>query len=207
MRRLIFPILLGVVGVAVLCSLGIWQVQRMHWKAEVLSRITSMIGAEPVALMPIPDPEADKYRPVQVVGRFTGEFVEVLAGQVGASPGVRVIEAFEADGRRVLVDRGFLPEDLRAVPRPPQDAVVVGNLHWPQEADSFTPPPDPNSGLWFVRDVPAIAATLETEPVLIVARAPTGDGIEAAPVTTSGIPNDHWAMRLPGLRWLWSGRR
>ena len=56
---------------------------------------------------------------------------------------------------------------------------VRGNLLWPQDSDSYTPPPDPGTGLWFARDVPAMAAKLGTEPTLIVAREPTGDGILA----------------------------
>ena len=30
-RRMIAPLLFGVVGVAILLSLGIWQVQRLAW--------------------------------------------------------------------------------------------------------------------------------------------------------------------------------
>jgi surfeit locus 1 family protein len=197
LRRMIFPILLGLVGCAVLISLCLWQLQRMEWKNGILAEINGMIGAEPVALMAQPDPQADKYRPVFVDGAFTGAFVEVLAGQVGASPGVLVIEAFEtADGRRILVDRGFLEETARAVPRAPRMARVVGNLHWPVDATQYTPPPDARTGLWFARDVPAMAAKLNTEATFIVAREPTGDGIAPQPVNTSTIPNDHWGYAI-----------
>lgn len=197
LRRMIFPILMGIVGCAVLISLGLWQVQRMEWKAGVLAEIDAMIGAEPVPLMSAPDPAADKYRPVQVTGTFTGEFVEVLAGQKDASPGVRIVEAFATeDGRRILIDRGFLEEGQRAVPRVAAPARVVGNLHWPIDANDYTPPPDPKTGLWFARDVPAIAARLGTEPTLIVAREPTGDAITPMPVDSSAIPNDHWGYAI-----------
>ena len=197
LRRMIFPILMGVVGCAVSVSLGIWQVQRMHWKAGVLAEITAMIGADPVPLMAAPDPLADKYRPVVVDGTFDATFAEVLAGQKDASPGVRIVAAFATqDGRRILIDRGFLEETLRAVPRPAKPARVVGNLHWPVDANEFTPPPDEKTGLWFARDVAAMAAKLGTEPVLIVAREPTGDAIEPMPVDTSSIPNDHWGYAI-----------
>lgn len=197
LRRMIFPILMGIVGCAVLVSLGLWQVQRMEWKAGILAEIDAMIVAAPVPLMAAPDPAQDKYRPVHVAGRFTGEFVEVLSGQKGASPGVRIIEAFEAEGgRRILIDRGFLEEDLRATPRPAAQAEVVGNLHWPIDANAYTPPPDPRTGLWFARDVPAIAAKLGTEPTLIVARKPTGDAITPMPVDSASIPNDHWGYAI-----------
>jgi surfeit locus 1 family protein len=197
MRRMIAPILFGVLGCAILMALGIWQVQRMHWKAGVLAQIDTMIVADAVPLMASPDPVTDKYRPVSVDGRFTNEFVEVLSGQKDASPGVRILEAFAtADGRRILIDRGFLEDDLRATPRPGKPAQVTGNLHWPIDANEYTPTPDEKTGLWFARDVPAMAAKLGTEPLLIVARAPTGDAITPMPVDSSTIPNDHWGYAI-----------
>jgi len=197
LRRMIFPLLLGLVGCAVLVSLGVWQVQRMHWKEGVLAKIDAMIGADPVPLMAHPDPGSDKFRPVWVEGYFTGDAVEILAGQVGASPGVRVVESFVTnDDRRILIDRGFQERRERIPPAALIRLRVVGNLHWPDEADSYTPPPDEKTGLWFARDVPAMAAKLGTEATLIVAREPTGEGIQPMPVDSSSIPNDHWGYAI-----------
>lgn len=197
LRRMIFPLILGIGGCAILISLGVWQLHRLAWKEALLARIDSMIVDAPVPLMPHPDPEADRYRPVTVAGRFTGDYVEVLQGVVGTSPGVRIVEAFQtADSRRILIDRGFLPDEARTTPRPPQAATVVGNLLWPDETDSYTPPPDARTGLWFARDAGAMAAALHTEPTFIVAREPTGDGITPMPVDTSAIPNDHWGYAV-----------
>lgn len=215
MRRLIFPFLLGVGGVAVLMSLGIWQVQRLAWKQEYLAGIEAKIGAAAVELPDEPSVERDLYLPVTVAGRFTGESLAVLSGKKDVGAGVRVIAAFETDqGRRVLVDRGFVLMDDRDAPREVTEATVTGNLHWPQDADENTPPPDAATGLWFARDVPAMATALHSEPLLIVARAPTGDGIEAMPLDTSTIPNDHagyaftwfalaliWAVMSAALLW------
>jgi surfeit locus 1 family protein len=41
-----------------------------------------------------------------------------------------------------------------------------------------------------------MAAKLQTEPTLIVASTPTGDGIAPMPVDTSGIPNNHWGYAI-----------
>jgi surfeit locus 1 family protein len=90
------------------------------------------------------------------------------------------------------VDRGIWLDGTAATPTLAHSAQVLGNLDWPQEADSYTPPPDPKTGLWFARDVPAMAKALGTEPTLIVARVPTGDGITPVPLDTSSIPNNHW---------------
>ncbi|OYW48874.1 MAG: cytochrome oxidase biogenesis protein Surf1, facilitates heme A insertion, partial [Rhodobacterales bacterium 12-65-15] len=155
-----------------------------------------------------PTAEANKFQAVVVEGAFTGEYLEVLAGQRGTSPGVLIVEAFALpDGRRILVERGFLAEADRDTARSVTTARVEGTLHWPDEADAFTPPPDPKSGLWFARDVPAMAAALGTEPTLIVARTPTGDGIAPVPVDTSAIANNHlgYAIQWFLLAASWAG--
>jgi surfeit locus 1 family protein len=197
MRRYAFPVLMGVVGVAVLMNLGFWQLRRMEEKRAYLDEIAGRIGNAPIALPATPEEGPHKFQAVFAEGRFTGDYLEVLAGQKGASPGVMVIEAFALpDGRRIMVQRGFIAEEARGLRRAPHEAKVEGNLHWPQDTNSFTPPPDDKTGLWFARDVPAMAAKLKTEPTLIVASQPTGDGIEPMPVDTSGIANDHWGYAI-----------
>ena len=197
MRRYAFPVLMGIVGVAILMSLGFWQMRRMEEKRVYLDEIEARISNAPIPLPAAPEEARDKFQAVVAEGTFTGEYLEVLAGQKGASPGVMVIEAFALpDGRRIMVQRGFIEEEARKAPRPPHEAKVEGNLHWPDDTNSFTPPPDEKTGLWFARDVPAMAAKLKTEPTLIVAREPTGDGIAPMPVDTSGIPNDHWGYAI-----------
>ncbi len=207
LRRLIFPLVLGVSGLSVLSGLGVWQVQRMEWKRSYLAEIEARIAAAPVALPTAPDPEADRYLPVFVEGRFTAEAIEVLSSTKLGGVGVRVIGVLDVDGRRLLVDRGYLPEDARKAARSVTTARIEGNLQWPQDSDRFTPPPDAKTGLWYARDVSALAVALNTEPTLIVARTPTGDGIAPMPVDISGIPNDHWGYAITWflLAVVWAG--
>lgn len=207
-RRMIVPLLIGLLGGAILIGLGLWQVQRLTWKEAILADIAARIADAPVPLPAVIDPDTDRYLPVTVTGRFTGDHLDVLVSRKQIGPGIRVIEAFETlDGRRILVDRGFLPDDARADPRPSGPATVEGNLHWPDERDGFTPPPDPKTGLWFARDVAAMAQALDAEPTFLVARKPTGGGIEPLPVDTSAIPNDHmnYAITWFSLAVVWLG--
>lgn len=206
-RRMILPLLFGLIGAAVLIGLGLWQLDRLAWKEAQLADIAARIVADPVALPATPDPVQDRYLPVSASGSFTGETLSVLVSRKQIGAGVRVIEVFETEGRRVLVDRGFVAEADRGADLGAAAAEVVGNLHWPDEVDGFTPPPDPATGLWFARDVPAMAAALNSEPLLIVARAPTAPGIEPMPVDTSGIPNNHlgYAVQWFGLATVWLG--
>ena len=195
--RLISALLLGLAGVGFLCGLGIWQVQRMYEKRGQLEEMTAGIS---VPAVPVPvqlDPEKDRYRPVTAEGRFTGETLYVLSGKPMIGAGVQVVSVLEmADGRRLLVDRGFLPDDDKHKQLTVGAVKIIGNLMWPRDSNQYTPPPDPKTGLWFGRDAVAMAALLKTEPTFIVAREPTGDGIEAMPVDTSTIPNDHWGYAI-----------
>jgi surfeit locus 1 family protein len=193
MRRMIGPSLVGVFGVVILITLGLWQMQRMGWKEAKLAAISAMLVDAPADLPMQATSEADRYRGVMMEGAYTGELALKLDSLQGQGPGKRVIAVFATqDGRRVLVDRGIWLDGTAATPTLAHPAQVLGNLDWPQEADSYTPPPDPKTGLWFARDVPAMAKALGTEPTLIVARAPTGDGITPVPLDTSSIPNNHW---------------
>ena len=212
MRRYVFPLLLGLVGIAILLSLAFWQLRRLGWKEAILAEISAKISAAPVALESLgtPDPARDQYLPVLVDGRTTGQEILVLSGRKNEGAGYEVIDAFETSGgRRVLLDRGFVPETGRDMPRPALVLSGTGNLLWPNESDSYTPPPDTKTGLWFARDVAGMAAALGTEPILVVLKSASGDlqAVEPTPVTTEGIPNDHlqYAITWFSLAAVWAG--
>ena len=192
-RPMILPLLFGLIGAAFLFGLGHWQMQRLEWKEAVLAAIDARIAEAPVALPAAPDPKADGFLPVTATGRLTGEGLRVLVSRKPEGAGHRYVAVLETDdGRRILVDRGFRPEAGRDAPLTAGPVEVAGNLHWPGEVDGYTPAPDRATGLWFARDVPAMAEALGTEPVFLIARSPTGDGIDPMPVTRDGIPNNHW---------------
>lgn len=210
--RMIAALMFGVVGTVILVALGTWQVSRMSEKAAIIADIQARIVDAPAPLPAAPDPDADRYLPVTATGRFTGEELFVLASQKAAGTGVHIVTVLQTDdGRRVLVDRGFVRDADRAIPRPPsaQPVTVIGNLHWPRDADSFTPAPDMARNLWFARDVPGMAAHLETEPTFIIARttdeaAPAAD---FAPVSTVDIPDNHLSYAITWflLALVWMG--
>jgi surfeit locus 1 family protein len=207
-RRVLLPLAFGAIGIGILLGLGFWQLARLQVKEAYLAQIEAAIAAAPVALPSEPDPVADKFRAVIVTGQFTGDALDVLVSRKEVGAGVRVIEAFVTDtGRRIMVDRGFVLDAARKADRATDVAEVTGNLHWPVEVDSYTPAPDAASGLWFARDVPAMAVALKTDAVLVVARSATGGGVDPMPVDTAGIPNDHlqYAITWFSLAVVWAG--
>lgn len=216
MRRYLFPLILGVVGCAVLIYLGLWQLDRRAWKEDMLADITAGIQADPVPLPDAIDPSM-KYLPVTVSGTTTGAEIDVLSHTREQGAGYQIVSRFVTDdGRAILLDRGFVPQEARRIDRPPVRLQVTGNLHWPQDASSSTPAPNMEENIWFARDVDAMALTLDTLPVLVVASAVEGDnqGARPLPVAIEGIPNNHlsyavqwfliaatWAVMTLALIW------
>jgi surfeit locus 1 family protein len=207
-RRYLVPLAFGAIGVGILWGLGFWQLDRLATKEAYLADQAARIAAPPVALPASTDPANDRFLPVIVTGQFAGEAISVLVSRKQIGPGVRLIAPFVTDtGRRIMVDRGFVPEAARADDHSPTAFEVTGNLHWPEETDSYTPAPDAGAGLWFARDVTAMAQALDADPILLVARSNTGGGVEPMPVDTAGIPNDHlqYAITWFSLSLVWAG--
>ena len=191
--RIVTAFLFAACGFALLIWLGVWQLQRLEWKQAILARIDARIAAAPVPLPAAPDPALDEYLAVTATGEIGTPAILVQASHKRLGPGFRVIAPFNTGDRRILVDRGFLPDADRARPLPAVAADLTGTLHWPDEVDGFTPAPDAKTGIWFARDVPALATALGTEPVLLVVRRTSEDppAVTPMPVDGAGIPNDH----------------
>ena len=220
-RRLAAPILIGVVGVTVLCFLGAWQVQRLAEKELLIAGIEKQMASDPVALPDEVDPDRDRLLHVAVKGRLGRREIHVLTSLKPHGPGFRIITPMEIapDGhtveRRIMVDLGYVPERMKSIferggtvrlqKRLFHDQ-VRGFLYWPNETDSFTPPPDEERRMWFARDVAAMAEHLDTEPVLLIAAEhPDGDIPKALP-PAANLPNRHleYALTWFGLAVVWA---
>lgn len=55
MTRILFALTIGLAGTAVLVWLGLWQVERLAWKQDILAAIDARIEAEPIPLPEVPD--------------------------------------------------------------------------------------------------------------------------------------------------------
>lgn len=191
-RGYIFPVLLGLIGAAVLCWLGIWQLQRLEWKENILANIEARLAADEVGLPEMPVYEKDNYRGVEVGGQLVGPELHVLTSLKPSGPGFRVIQKMELlDERDILVDLGYVPEASKNAERLVGAVFVEGNLIWPDETDGFTPEPNLERNIWFARDVDKMAEALGTQPLMVSARTLVPE-LETTPMpVTVNIPNDH----------------
>ena len=192
-KRYIFPIVLGLVGVAILISLGNWQVRRLDWKQAMLDQIETRLSAPPADLPEHPEPKRDKYLSVKVTGQMGTREIHVLSSHPDTGAGYRVIVPFTLEnGRRILVDRGMVPENLKNAERPLENGTLIGNLLWADDTDKYTPDNDRAHNIWFTRNPVPLAAALDTEPVLLVLRETAVQGAPLPVAVGLNIPNNHF---------------
>ena len=176
-RRIVLPGVLALIGIAILCGLGVWQVQRLHWKENLIATVDARIHAAPVAApgpgaWPV-DLDRYDYQPVTVSGHFLNDkeiyvFASLLEpkGSLGGV-GYRVLTPLETDGGwYLIVNRGFVPEArkdpaTRAEGQLPGEVTVTGILRPADKRGMFTPANDPAGNIWFNRDPDEIAAYLK----------------------------------------------
>lgn len=163
-------LILGAVVFALLfagfSALGVWQVQRLAWKQELLRQVDARIHAAPVAAPP-PDQtitrQADQYRRVVVSGRFDHQHEALVKAVTDLGPGYWVMTPLMTDrGFTVLINRGFVPSERqkpadRAAGRVEGETTVVGLLRLSEPDGGFLRANDPAGDRWFSRDVAGIA--------------------------------------------------
>lgn len=208
-RRLLFPLLLGISGVAVLLALGFWQLDRLTWKETILADINQRIVGAPISIPAMPSEATDEYTAVRMTGTPGDAELHVLTSGTAAGTGYRVIRAFEVtDGRRILIDLGLLALDRKSETADLGPTDVIGNLIWPDDMNNSTPEPDLPKNIWFGRDLPVMAKALNTLPIMVVAAQMTQPDPRTTllPVDTSSIKNDHlsYAVTWFGLALVWA---
>ncbi|MCZ0960449.1 SURF1 family protein [Paracoccus benzoatiresistens] len=166
-RRPIAMLVAAGIVFLVLMGLGVWQMQRLAWKNDLIARVDARVAAEPV---PAPPPaewagltrDVAEYRRVTVSGRYAPDSDVLVQAVTERGSGFWVMTPLETDGGwTVLVNRGFVAADRREDrPLPAGDQSVTGLLRMTQPDGAFLRANDPAAGRWYSRDTQAIAATL-----------------------------------------------
>jgi surfeit locus 1 family protein len=163
-----------VAGIAVLISLGLWQLERKAWKEQLIQTLQERLSAAPA---PLPleiwsVTDAADLEFLRVVFRATFDHSqEALVYTVGSALRPDVAErgywvftpAKLADGRTVVVNRGFVPDDrkdprTRAAGQVDGALEIVGVLRRAETRGMFTPKDDSAHNVWYLRDHRLIAA-------------------------------------------------
>lgn len=198
LRKILFPLILGLAGCGVLISLGLWQVERLAWKEDVLAGINARLAAAPAPLTTDVSEAANEYTRVTVSGTPTGEELHVLVSGTEAGTGYRVISKMQTPLGAVLVDQGLLALENKAAAPLIAPMEITGTLIWPDDQNSSTPDPDIAANIWFARNVDTMSVALDTLPLMIVSTTttPADPRLTPLPVNTATIKNDHFEYAL-----------
>jgi surfeit locus 1 family protein len=194
------------VPVVLLClALGVWQLQRLHWKEGLIARREATLKAPPVA----PPPSLDAARGLEL-RRVVAKGVllndkEILVHAIGpkGEAGFNVLTPLRQEGGHIVfVNRGFVPSGLadprrRAAGEVDGTVRIAGRLRLAPHDRSgwFIPDNRPDTGEWFWIDLGAMAAADRLGDVAryyIAADAtPNPGGWPEGGVSLPELPNHH----------------
>jgi surfeit locus 1 family protein len=190
--------LMTVVAVAVLCGLGTWQIQRLHWKENLLAQIAAAREAGPREVTVINFDDAPLY--AQLHGHYvSGARFLIGPRTYDGAAGYHIVMPLMTDGgRAVLVNRGWVPEGQQDSVAAPSGAVTVtGMLRDLDPGNIFTPPNAPEKNTWFRFDLPLMAAAAKIgvlAPLVMYAESETPESASLQPVRAAlawSPPNNH----------------
>ena len=235
-RPLFVPTLVTLAALAILVSLGAWQLERMAWKQALIARIDARAHAEPEAIVPEPRwpewrAEEDEFRAVRLTGTALHDKEVLVHGLMSGQPGAPLQGFYVftpvrlASGAVVMLNRGFIPSELRDPARRPEAQAssaisVTGLMRAPEARGWFMPENKAELDQWFTRDVAAMAQARGLERVapfwVDAAPAANAAGWPRAGQTRLSIPNNHlqyaltWfglALTLLGVFGAWAWKR
>lgn len=196
-------------GVLFLSGLGIWQMQRLQWKTDLIARVEARLAAPAVAA---PGPAAwsgitataDEYRRVAVTGRYELADEVLVKAVTAEGAGFWVMAPLTtAEGWRVWINRGFVPAARRAAgdrsrPEAAQQQ-VTGLLRISQPDGAFLRRNDPQGGQWYSRDIAALSqhyGLRDAAPYFIDADAAQPDMLPIGGLTVVRFHNSHLTYAL-----------
>ncbi|KAL8954007.1 MAG: hypothetical protein Q9222_000168 [Ikaeria aurantiellina] len=179
-------------------ALGTWQVFRLGWKTELITKFEDRLIKPPLPLPPRIDPDAIKdfdYRKVFVAGRLRHDQEMLIGPRIhDGSNGYLVVTPLEREdgGSTVLINRGWIPKNKKGqADRPeglPQGQVMIeGLLREPWKKNVFTPDNQPEKGQFYFPDVKQMADLAGCEAVWIE-ETMTPDLLKAYDREAKGIP-------------------
>ena len=196
-KRRLWPVFLAsVIGIAILCSLGMWQVRRLSWKNDLIATLNARMEEDAVpmseALKRFADHQDVEYLKIEATG--TLDLMHVIyketifygqAGWEGLAP------FHTDDGIDVLVDLGATDEP-GLVPKPVPELQGVIRLH-NQGRGIFDNDNNVEKNQWFWWDLPAMqkaAGMKEGAAPFILQAIGNESGFQASPPKVE-LHNNH----------------
>lgn len=204
---------LSLLAFALMTGLGLWQLQRLAWKLDLIHKLDARRIAKPLdwpaARVKIAAGEDIEYLRVRVAGRFLHDEERHLYATGSETWGWQVITPLEiAPGEVILVNRGFVPDaekerTKRRAGLPLGTVEITGLLRRPPAYKPWASPDnEPARNRWYWLDLPALASTIPapsqpwTGSVSLEAEATPGAPTPNGGITRLDLANRHLEYAL-----------
>ncbi|NLS02634.1 SURF1 family protein [Rhizobium sp. P32RR-XVIII] len=197
------------IALAILISLGTWQVERLHWKEGLIADIAARRGSAPVLLADIEQMLASgsdiEYRPVTVSGLYVHDKERHFFATWHGETGYFVYTPLQlADGRYLFVNRGFVPYESKEPEKRMQGQVTgvqtitgLARNKLPGKPSSLVPENDVAKNIFYWKDLDVMAASTGLDKGSVVPffvdadSTPNPGGFPVGGVTEIDLPNNH----------------
>lgn len=206
-------------ALAILLSLGTWQVNRLHWKETLLADIQARSTAAAIDIAEVEKQlaagEPIDYRHATANGRYLNDRERHFLATFQGQSGFYVYTPLElADGRYLFVNRGFVPYDRKDPASRPESLIegaqtVTGlaRAELTEKPSSLVPDNDETANIFYWKDLTRMAASVDLPaervlPFFLDADAtPVAGGLPKGGVTQIDLPNNHmqYAITWYGL--------
>ncbi len=207
------------VALAILLSLGTWQVQRLTWKEQLMAEIAERSTAPAIAVADVERQlaagEAIDYRHASATGRYLNDKERHFLATFEGQSGFYVYTPLElADDRYLFVNRGFVPYDRKDPATRPEsqldgEQAVTGlaRAELTEKPSSLVPDNDEKANIFYWKDLSRMAASTglpqdRVLPFFLDADStPVAGGLPKGGVTQIDLPNNHlqYAITWYGL--------
>ncbi len=145
-------------------ALGIWQIERLGWKRDLIARVDARVHAAPAPVPAAADwPRIggadDEYRRVRVRGRLLHEQEVPVYASTERGPGYWIMTPMVTADGTVWINRGYVDNahrgrETRARLSDRDEVTVTGLLRVPERARVFLRDNVPGEERWYLR-IPA----------------------------------------------------
>jgi len=198
------PTLMTVPAVIIMLGLGVWQLQRLQWKTEIMARIAERTAQAPANFEGglSWDESKDEYLRVRLRGSFVHDKELYLAARSrNNNVGFHVITPLVlTNGMAVLVNRGWVPSERKDPATRPEGQIkgetdVTALVRLTQKQGMMQPDNDAAKNVWFYIDVEemkkASGVATEIDYWFEADAAPNPGGFPIGGQTRITLVNDH----------------
>ncbi len=166
-------------GMMLFTCLGTWQGKRLLWKQGLISQLENRLTQAPIPLSQFAEQysarddddvlsqnyatQRGEFTPLSLRGEFLPHHFYLLNRSMDSKAGVNWLQVFaNEDGRNILINRGFIPFDLKDAVKPEElsndTQALQAMVRLSRGRTPFLPENVPEENIWFYIDLAKMSA-------------------------------------------------